>query len=617
MGIYLRMRTVLVGLALLLISLDAMAAGLEARLDRTRLAEGDTVELTLSASGDSQGAPDLSPLSADFEILSRSQGMHMQFSNGRSSTSRQWHVTLAPKHTGSLQVPALHLGQLSSAPIGLMVLPAAQAAKSGVPQEVILEVEANPENPVVQGKVIYTVRVLSRVPLRRAELREPHADDAIVQRLGDEKQYDTNRGGQNYRVTERRYAIFPQHSGELEIAPPVLKAEVPEPGKRGSSPRDRFFGGRDPFSDFDSIFGSDPFSDMDSMFARTHPIQLRGRYVKLAVQPQPKGTPSPWLPAESLSLNEAWSPDPPVFKVGEPVTRTIAITAQGVTAEQLPDLPQTAIPGINAYPDRAMSDTRPDGDTLVAQKVFKVALVPSRTGSVTLPPVELSWWNTRTHKLETARLPARTVEVQPGAAGETALPEPQPVTTQAESVAESQVPPVGSASAAGPGLLSAATVQAIAEVGYWPWVAAAFALAWMISMGLWWRARSRQRVVQVPVEAAPRMPRADPGKSLRRFEQACLTNDAAQARQALIEWGGAQWPDNPPRRLEEIAGHLPTEAATLLNELDRALYAGGSGVAWEGAETWRRLEPMLRGAGSGEASSGNDTPLPPLYPQGT
>ena len=64
-------------------------AGVSATLDRTAIAEGDTVTLTIVAEGQqSQGAqPDLSPLRKDFTILGTSTSQQMQIINGRMSSS--------------------------------------------------------------------------------------------------------------------------------------------------------------------------------------------------------------------------------------------------------------------------------------------------------------------------------------------------------------------------------------------------------------------------------------------------------------------------------------------------------------------------------------------------
>jgi len=597
-------------LLMLLVCADALAAGLVARLDRTRVVEGDAVVLTLSTSGDADGLPDLTPLQQDFDLLNQGQSSHMQIINGRSSSSREWHLTLMPKRTGKIEIPAIKFGATASRALTLEVLPAAQAAQLGIARPVLVEVEAEPKQPYVQQKVIYTVRVLFSKPLRDPSLSEPQVGKALVQRLGEEKRYDTYRNGQSYQVLERRYAILPQYSGALKIAAPVLNARLQEPGQRGGSLRDRFFG-RDPFSALNNLSG---------MSGQSRPIQLRGEELTLDVQPQPAGTPTPWLPAESLTLNETWSANPPVFRVGEPVTRTIAITAQGLAGEQLPELDLAATPGMKVYPDKSHAETRTDKDTLIAQKVLRAAFVPSQPGDLTLPEIRVAWWDTARGEVQVATLPAREVKVLPAAEGSTAAPTPG---TAGRAVTGSgAVGPASSPRA----LTGRDTVSSTwSEAGtsrqgggsgsLWPWIAALFGLAWVVTAGLWWRARQAAPTPTVMVPplpaAAPRTPSA--AESLKAIEQACIANDPKAARRALLEWAQARWPDDPPRGLEALGGHLLQDATPILEEIDRRLY-DGTAAQWDGAAAWRRLSPLLgRGRGTTGHRPGGG-PLPPLYP---
>ncbi|MCB1800809.1 MAG: protein BatD [Gammaproteobacteria bacterium] len=585
----------------LLLSLPALAATLDARLDRNRISEGETVMLMLSTSGDSDGAPDLAPLLQDFDVLNRSQSSSFSMINGRTRSSREWQVVLAPKRAGTLTVPALHMGAVSSRPLTLEVLPPGQADPNGPPQPVRIETEATPERPYVQGKVVYTVRVLTRVPLRQPQLTEPVAAGAIVERLGDERQYESQRDGQTYHVIERRYALFPQRSGTLEIEAPVLSAQVAEPGKSRNSLRDRMFGG-------------DPFAGMGSMFEQLRPLRLRGRSLTLEVQPQPAGSPSPWLPAESLTLNETWAPNPPTFRVGEPVTRTVVITAQGVTASQLPDLSgRLAADGISAYPDQPLSETRADGDTLVAQKVLRSALVPSVAGELELPAIEVTWWDSDSGQARTARLPARTIEVAPAPPGAASPPPASPARGMPSRTADEPVTerPAVSVQAAADGT-AAGPVVGIA--GLWPYLAVLFGLAWLVTLLLWWRARSRRPAGTEPQPAARTAPRTVAGASLAGFERACRANDPRAARSALLAWAAARWPHDPPQRLEQLAQRLGTDAVPLVHEMDRHLYADGAG-GWDGAQAWQGFEPLLERAQRDQRVRHDRDALPPLYPR--
>jgi hypothetical protein len=607
-----------------LVTSSLFAAGLQARLDRTRLAEGDTLILSLSAPGNSSGAPDLSPLEQDFDILNQSQSSRMSIINGNTSSTREWQLVLAPKHSGKLHIPPLSLAGMTSQALSVEVLPAAQAAKLGEPRPLALEVEASPKDPYVQGEVIYTLRVLARVSLRQASLSEPTVKDALIERLGEDKQYTDYRDGQQYQVIERRYAIFPQHSGKLEIEAPLLSAQVPESGQRRQSLRQRMFGDRDPFANMQDLFGRDPFTDMGGLFGQTRPVQVRGRNLTLQVRPQPAEAASPWLPAESLSLAESWSPDPPVFRVGEPVTRTITITAQGLSAAQLPDLSPRVPKGVKVYPDKPQSETRTEDGALVARKVLKSALLPSRAGELTLPEVRLSWWDTRTNQQKRASLPARKVQVLPAAGGVT---EPQvPASAAAPELGSSDTPEaatapsvatvpvenaVDSMSRLGQNLIQRSHLSA----GYWPWLTALLALAWLVSTGLWLRARAAASSTRgVPPERPNRSPVPQPGKALNRLQRACQTDDAKAARQALLEWGAARWPEDPPRRLEILGRRLDNNVVELLRALDQELYAPAS-QGWDGAEVWHRLAPVLKRSNQENEITTRDGVLPPLYQQ--
>ncbi|MEJ2386935.1 MAG: BatD family protein, partial [Chromatiaceae bacterium] len=201
----------------LLVCWQAVAAGLEASIDRTRIAEGDTVTLSVTAPGDTAGAPDPDALRSDFDILDQGQSTRMTIVNGRANSTREWRFVLAPKRSGRLTIPSLTVGGLSSSPLELDVVSASEAGQLGQRRPVMVEVEAEPKDPFVQGQVIYTVRLLYRVPLRQASLSNPTAANAMIQKLGDDKHYTTYRDGQRYQVIERRYAVFPQRSGTVSI----------------------------------------------------------------------------------------------------------------------------------------------------------------------------------------------------------------------------------------------------------------------------------------------------------------------------------------------------------------------------------------------------------------
>jgi hypothetical protein len=588
----------------------ATAAEFSARLDRTQVVEGDPVVLTLTASGNGNGTPDYSVLQADFDLLSQGQSNQFSIINGQTSSSREWHLTLMPKRSGEITIPSIAFGNGRSKPLTLEVLPASQAAQQGIPRPVVLEAEIEPEQPYVQQQLIYTVRVLHALPLRDANLSEPRIDNALVRPLGQERRFETYRNGRQFQAIERRYAVFPQRSGRLTIGGPVLTARVPDPGQQqGNGLRDRFF-------------GRDPFAGLGGMFGQTRPVQVRAVDSSVDVRPQPPGSPQPWLPAESLSITEQWSPEPSAYRVGEPMTRTVTIRARGLSDEQLPEPDIGAGIDANAYPDQPQAQTQTNGDVLMAQKVIKTAIVPTRVGELRIPALEIAWWDVENDQARVARLPARTLQVAAGAGTPTGNQRSPLQAQPAYPPATGPVQATSGSDRSRPNASAGSTVTGDGDThsqwGLWPWLTLLFAVAWMMVSWLWWRERRRPAAAQQATQSGAAANPARPQKSTRRQQEAirnaCRENDPRAARQALIAWAEQRWPEHRPTGLEQLASSLGEESQAVFDVLNKHLY-GHAHAPWDGDSAWTMLKPLIeRSEARIPTGKPSAAALPPLYP---
>jgi hypothetical protein len=332
-------------------------------LDRTRIVDGESVMLSLSAPGDLPGEPNLEPLSQDFDVLNQSQSSQTSIINGQISSQRTWQLLLAPKKTGQLTIPPLYIGNARTDSLSLQVLPAGSQTAKGEDPKLFIEVEAQPQSPYVQQQVIYTVRIFMREQPQQASLSDPKADNALLQRMGEDSTDSRYRDGKRYQVIERRYSLFPQASGNLRIDPPVLSAALPVTQQRHNSR-------------FSSLFGRDPFPGMGGLFQETRPVRVRGKTLELAVQPQPATMNGLWLPAESLTLEEQWNPADAPLRVGEPITRTITIRARGLSDAQLPELPAPSLATLKTYPDQPQGESKAVNGAIESVKHLKTALIP-------------------------------------------------------------------------------------------------------------------------------------------------------------------------------------------------------------------------------------------------
>jgi hypothetical protein len=583
------------GLALSLFLLAQLALGAEisARLSRNPVGLEDSFQLILESAGEKDLEPDWSPLEKDFEILQRSQSQSIQIVNGDMSRKTTWQLTLMARRAGELRIPPVRFGSQSSPELLLSVRDAPRASP-GDAGELFIEVEVSPKTLYVQAQLVYTLRLfvadtLGDVRLRQLTAPRPQGVEAVVETLGEDRQYQTRRGGRNFTVLERRYALFPQHSGSLVLPPVLFEGEV---GGRRAAPFDLF----------------------DSPFGKPGQVRrVRSQELSVQVQPIPGEIPAgPWLPADNLQVVENWSRDPAQFAVGEPLTWTLAIIADGLTAAQLPSLAERLpLPdGLKAYPDQPELRNQTADSGITGSRQEKLAVMANRPGRYQLPGLRLGWWNTRTGKLEYAELASRVIEVQGPAPTRVPAPVAAPATLPAE------VP--GRSGTAPPDVPSASPTPAPLfllgiDPTLWPWIGLLLALGWAITGLAWWWTARRRSVTAKGVTTTSSRRTASAAAARRRLERAISGHDRTGARHALLDWAQAVWPTAPPRSLGELARRLGGESAVAIGGLDRALYGLGSDDTWGTPALCAALATAARAAGvSGPVA--RDAPIAPLNP---
>lgn len=535
--------------SLCLINTQAWAA-LTAHLDRQRITEGETVRLTIEAAGQIAAMPDTRALNQDFEVTGTMSGSRVNIVNGKMDSRTTWTISLIPLRSGELTIPSLKIDGEYTPELKLQVIEASAGMDADSAAPIFIETEVDKTDPYVQGMVRYTQRVFLAVSLAQGSLSEPEHENALVQKLGEDREYVAQRNGRSYTVIERQFIIFPQTSGPMVIPAPVLNAQIPQSSNRSS-----------------------PF--FDRLFTNTRPVRLRGEAITLEVRQRPDQSKSPyWLPAESVTLRETWQPENNSVNLGDPVTRSITIEALGVTGEQLPEPKFSDQKGFKVYPDRAQSSTQHLSDNVQGEKTLRLAYMPTQPGKHILPAFSIHWWDTTTDSARTVTLPERTIEVLPGTnqQNNTAMPAQNfidPNETADMSQTQQNLPTApflqaehSAANAAG---------QAIGHTG-WFWATWLFAALWLITLGVLWRKRqdARQSAAETTISSIePQNAR----EARKRFLTACQNNNPREARHCLLKWAAAHWPDAPPKGLDELALRLSDPVAReTLRQLDRVLY---------------------------------------------
>lgn len=540
---------------LLLMPVLVNAQGTRAFLDRDQIALGESVTLNIETDQPGSGEPDLSVLGNDVRVLGNSSSTQISLVNGRQSMRTLWGVVLEPLSAGVIGIPALEVRGQRTEPLRLTVLPAA-SLPAGSDADLLLEVEASPENPYVQQQVIYTVRLLYAVTLLDGQLDEPRASGADIRRLGGDATYSREMGTRRYNVIERRYAITPLASGSLTIEAPRFRGRA-------------LAGGR-----------------ANRMFDPGTPVSAAGDAITLDVRPRPANASEPWLPAQSLDYR-AQTGAAGQLRVGDPVTLSLRLSARGLSAEQLPELALPRIEGAEVYPDQEASQTREGARGIEGERSRSFAVVPNRPGTLELPRLVLQWWDTEADTSREAVIEAQRFDVV-GAVAPGASPQADAIGEHAGGRDARQVSgraPEG----VHPGWRMAALLQLPVLLG----------LAVLLVRG---RARAKP-----PAPAALRvsLPQAGPAlaSALRQGDLDMIAEalrSLARARGLGPELGALS------AALEEAAQR---EA---IDGLQRSLYAGADGApVLQALRSAFARPPRFAEAGARRAV---ESDLPPLYP---
>ena len=530
-------------------TLPAHAMGLVASVDRDQLNSGETVDLTLESDDVTLfGKPDLTPLDSLFEVRGTRQVNQLNSISDDNKGTTRWIITLQPRQTGTVVIPALQVGEYHSQPINLTVTQSAASDNELAP--VFIEASLDQPSVYVQAQALLTLRIYHSVALYDDSSLTPlHLDDAIVEQLGESRTYEKLINGVRHGVIERRYGIYPQHSGELIIPAQTFSATQVD-SQQATAPA--------------------PLGPKPGKL-----VHATSSEIPLTVMPKPEAYPpnAPWLPARSLSMSETWNPEPDHTLVGESLTRTLTLKAEGLSSAQLPPLPATDVNGLRRYPDLPQLSNQVTENGLIGSREEREALVPTRVGQIELPAVEVVWWNTHEDHLERTYLPARTLlaAANPNQAVDT------PVSGTPSALNE--------------------------ESSLWLWQLSTLLLACttLASLALWWRARWQPAILRA-AQTGP-----SPRTLLDDLKRASLANDPQATRQALDAWARQQ-----PETLADMAARF-VPLSDALDGLNGALYSE-TGQYWQGEELWKAIRSIPATEREQDAAS-EPSSLPPLYPK--
>lgn len=410
----------------LLLSSQVFAKSVTVKVDHQSVEMGDIISVVIKTDFQTFQTPDFSGLKDQFDLLGTQRSSQIEILNGNYQSYTRWDLRLTPKQVGDLVIPPIKVGGVMSEPHMIKVtenkmVPGVDKGSS------FLESNINLTTPYVQQEVLFTLRFYHLGQFINGNIRPPTFPQAITENIRNQFHYQKNVNGRLYDVYEWTWAFYPQKSGQMVIPPQSFNGRIQYRGQ------------------------------LKAVKDRTQSIELN-------VLPKPpsylKNT--AWLPAKKITLADDLQ-TPNALRVGDSVTRTLSLKAEGLLASQLPDFQFKDQPGFHIYPDKANSHNQKTEQGILSQKIQKIAIVPTRKGTVTLPAMTVTWWNTQTNRQETQTLPEKTLTV---------LPAIQTSQNPFDSMTPDLVPK------------TTAPVNSVDNTSLWQKIALLLGVLWIISSGL-------------------------------------------------------------------------------------------------------------------------------------
>ena len=540
-------RQVVLAVLLGLCGLPLWAQQIETSVDRIELARGETLTYTIRVYDRRQGMQlDLTPLTAEFDVLGTRTSSQVRSVNGAVESWTDYIVTLFPQAEGNLTIPAIQVNETMTDPIEVLVRNEGTRSNQGS-EELFLELEASKESIYVQEQLLFAIRLYYTINgIRNPQFTELEIPDTVIQLIGSPNQYEKLIDGVRYGVYEKRYVIFPQRSGSLEIPDILFRGEVTD----GSS---------------NFVFRN--------LNTRRVTAFTEGLSIAVLERPEIARDSDFWLPLRQLSLEESWQGPVGNLRVGDTLVRTISMQAEGLDGAMLPPLAELTLDRANVYPEPSEIERIFVDGSIVGTRVERSSIVATEAGVLAIPEVVIPWWNVDADQQEFATIPAVTLEV---AAVAGAMPAEQTIAGAGEDLAALLAP----GPAVDQEMIDAQAVADTIEIGE-NWLFWFIGIVFAILAALLYAALLRPRHAaaasylrecwrRLALHFAPENSEA---AAYRQLRKALARGDSREIRRALVCWTDRHIDARPIANMEDILNQREVpELHAFVNDIQASLF---------------------------------------------
>lgn len=374
----------------------AQDIGARAFLSAPQVGVGRQFVLNVEVSGTQQLEAD--PVLPDMEdfasFLGAGTSTSIQIVNGRTSLAITYQYRFQALREGTFEIGAVSVTvgdrTVQTEPATLVVSdapsppepgPGADAGVPGVdvsPEDLFIETDVSATRVFENEPITVEYRIFTRVPVQTYTITTlPQAtgfwSEALEQPTSPQTRQVTRDGSEYLTATIRRMVLFPTGPGSKTLDPMSVEAQVRVRDRRAF----------DPFAD---IF------DMSSLLDRRVPVAVASRPVTIEVVPLPaEGRPGSFAGhVGSLGVSASLNTD--AVETNEAVTLTVEYSGTGNLRTLSP--PDIDFPvEFEAFPPESSDRISEGGGSLRGTRTFEYVLIPRAPGDLTIPPVEVSYFD--------------------------------------------------------------------------------------------------------------------------------------------------------------------------------------------------------------------------------
>ncbi|CAF3764517.1 unnamed protein product [Rotaria magnacalcarata] len=326
---------------------------------------------------------------------------NIEIINGVSSVTNEWHFILKPKKLGNLIIPTFTIKTATSSistkiiTIKVTKTELLTATKSN---NITAISKVSNDNPYLDQPIIYQIQLLTEADVRDVLFNELKLEGMLIKHLGAHKIYNRKYNKRSVTVIELSYLITPTKSGKLVIPPHAIRGfYVVNDDQKNTRVK----------SLFDSFFDNEPLVNNNNRLVK---FELASKEITLNIEPAIKNL-VPWLPAESLSLHRTF--DNTIFEIGKPITTTIEIKSRGLAKNQLPQLGVDMLKGegYKVYAENVETNEEMENLSITSSRKEVFTIVPQKAGKLTIPTMEIKWWDVTNKKMKIATIKAQTIDI--------------------------------------------------------------------------------------------------------------------------------------------------------------------------------------------------------------